>query len=117
MINVSDIESRLSHLYSLKSHKVPIFLDTKAAYKMSKEVNRNPAKSSYKMNTGFAIIQTKAAEILASLNKYDFIAFGDDAKRNKNVVKLLWDFIWLTSETDKNLFKIILDSLKYGAGF
>lgn len=116
-INVSEIESRLNFLYSLKSHKIPNYIETQAAYKMQKLRNPTPWKSSFRMNTGFAIIQTKAAEILSSLNKYDFVAFWEEAKSNKQVVKLLWDFVWLISETDKNLFKIVMDSLKYGTGW
>jgi hypothetical protein len=65
------------------------------------------------MNTGFALVNSKAADILVNIPKYDFLGEDEDARKFKRVREILWSHTWVTSHTDENVFKIVLDALKY----
>lgn len=48
---------------------------------------------------------------------YSFLPMDDNAKKNLKVRKLLWNYIWETSSTDREIFKIVMDAMKYGSGW
>lgn len=83
-----------------------------------RNINDNTVEGyvNYAMNTQFAIINTKAAELLANTPKYDFIAEDDEAKRYRRVRELHWDYVWQVSGTDRANHSIIFDALKYWIG-
>ena len=68
------------------------------------------------MNTQFAVINTKASEILANTPKYDFVGEDEEGNKYKKLRELFWEYIWLVSKTDAAIYQIIMDSLKYGIG-
>lgn len=111
------MENRLAYLYSLKTHRAQYVLEYREEYKGDFAVTKPADRVDYSMNTGFAIANTKFAEVLANTPVYDFVGMDDDGKRNKNARKLLWDYYWLTSNTDRHLARVVMDAMKYGTGF
>lgn len=71
----------------------------------------------YHMNTWFAIVNTKIADVLSNTPKYDFVALDADGKKYKRVKELFWKYVWETSETDAAILQIVLEAFKYWVGF
>lgn len=114
---MAEINERLSILHSLKQHRFPFYWDYYNKYRMRNSEKLTPEWFvDYSMNTQFAIVNTKASELLANTPKYDFIAMDDDAKRYKKVRELHWNYVWQVSGTDRANASIIFDALKYGIG-
>lgn len=112
---MNHVTRRLVLLHSLKQHRFPFYWDYRNKYKM-RNINNvtEEGYANYAMNTQFAIINTKASELLANTPKYDFVALDDEAKRYRRVRELHWDYVWQVSGTDRANFHIIMDALKYG---
>ncbi len=114
----SYVDGRLVLLHSLKQHKYPTYWGIKSKYKMQNlPLLTEGGYTDYSMNTQFAIVNTKAAEVLNNTPRYDFIALDAEARRYKRLRELFWDYVWLTSKTDKAIYAIVFDALKYGVGF
>jgi hypothetical protein len=115
---VQYVNERLVVLHSLKSHKYPEYWDAKNKYKLLEQPEyTEDGYVDYSMNTQCAIIDTKASELLANTPRYDHVALDDTAKRYKRLRQLFWEYVWLTSRTDKAIMSAVMDSLKYGSGF
>lgn len=112
------VDERMNLLHSLKQHRYLKFWEIRAKYKMLNQPTMTEGGyTDYSMNTQFAIVATKASEVLQNTPKYDFIALDEDGRRYKRLRELFWDYVWMTSRTDKAIFEIVMDSLKYGIGF
>ena len=110
----SYVDSRLVLLHSLKEHKYLNYWRIKSKYKMQNQPTLTEGGyTDYSMNTQFAIVNTKASEILTNTPRFDFIALDAEARRYKRLRELFWDYVWLTSKTDKAIYTIVFDSLKY----
>lgn len=110
---VNYVHTRILELFALKSHKYEMYRNVSAEYKQYKKAEKIWDYARYRMNTAFALVNTKASEILSATPSYDFIAMDDDAKRYKKIRELLWNYIWTTSKTDYELMRIVYDALKY----
>lgn len=113
------VNERMVRLHSLKSHRLPLYWNFRQKYKMLWNMSTQTEGgdyTKYTMNTQFSIINTKAAEILTNTPQYDFIALDEDAQRYKRVREIHWNYVWTISQTDKEIFKIVFDALKYGVG-
>ena len=95
---MEEVNERLTILHSLKQHRFPFYWDYYNKYRMRNSEKLTPeGYVDYSMNTQFAIVNTKAAELLANTPKYDFIAMDDDAKRYRKVRELHWNYVWQVS--------------------
>jgi len=108
----------LTRLHSLKSHRLLKYWRYRNEY-AQRDVPQKTEDwyTNYKMNTWFALINSKAADILTNTPKYDFVALDDEAKKYKRVRELHWQYVWATSRTDIEIVKILQDALKYWVGF
>lgn len=112
------VENRLFILMSLKRHRYPKFLQWRDEYKMGISTRASDSDDvNYYMNTWFAIVNSKAAELMTNMPKYDFLAEDEEARTMKKVREILWNHVWLTSRTDEIVLKIVLDALKYWVWF
>ena len=109
---------RFKYLYSLKSHRFLKYWQFRNEYSQL-EVVDNTADwfIKYSMNTWFAIVNAKVAEIFANTPQYDFVWLDDNGRKYKKMVEKLWDWVWKNSWTNKSLTQIIRDSCKYGTWF
>ncbi len=115
---VSYVNQRLILLHSLKQHRYPAYWRIKSKYRMQDLPSVTAGGYvDYGMNTQFAIVNTKASEILANTPRFDFIALDTKASKYKRLRELFWDYVWMTSRTDKAIYSIVMDALKYGVGF
>jgi hypothetical protein len=73
--------------------------------------------TNYHINVGFALVETKTAEVYASTPKYDFVGIDDEGRKNKRLMEKVWEWIWKSSNTDKAVGKTIRDAMNYGSGF
>lgn len=114
------MNQRLVRLHSLKAHRLPLYWEFRNKYKMLWNISQQTPESGdytkYTMNTQFAIINSKAADILTNTPQYDLIALDDEAARYKRVREIHWNYVWQVSGTDKEFYKIVYDALKYGVG-
>jgi hypothetical protein len=109
---------RLSYLHGLKQHRYPKYWKFRNEYsQLNNVVNTEDGFIKYSMNTWFAIVNAKVAEIFASTPKYDFVGLDENGRKYKKMVEKLWDWVWQSSWTDKALTQIIRDSAKYWTGF
>ena len=76
------MNQRLVRLHSLKAHRLPLYWEFRNKYKMLWNLSQQTPESGdytkYTMNTQFAIINSKAADILTNTPQYDLIALDDD---------------------------------------
>lgn len=107
------IENRLTYLFSLKSEVIPMQKEFALLYSWKEVISDDPYKSSYRTNIIHSIINAKAAEILAWMQEYDFIPLDDEWLRNVLLFKKIWDYEWLSSNTDREIAKAIYSWLKY----
>lgn len=117
---VSTIEQRAMDLYSLKAPRYQEVLNIKAEYKQYKtnpQDKENPDMVNYQMNTWFAIANTKLAELLANIPKWDFLPYDEDGARLKQVREIFWNYIWKISKTDLSIYRIVNDAVKFGCWF
>lgn len=111
---VERINDSLVRLHSLKSHRLLKYWKYRSEYAQRDVRTKNEdGYTNYHMNTWFAIINSKAADILTNTPKFDFVALDEDAKRYKRIRELHWKYVWATSRTDAEIVKIIQDALKY----
>ena len=106
-----NVEERLTYLYTLKSELIPRVRDWRKKYKWERLKQKNPNKSDYITNTIFSIINAKKAELLTWLQEFDFIPMSDEAYRNINMIKKIWQYEWINSKTDKQLADVIHSAL------
>jgi hypothetical protein len=112
-----NVESDLVYLYELKKNQVSKKQERDDKYAMTKSVATDPYKSSFSTNAIFSIIQGKMADIAAGIQEYDFLPQDADGEKNINVVKSVWAYEWLTTNTDDNIYKAFLSCLKHGDGY
>lgn len=106
------VEERLTYLYTLKSDLIPKVREWRKKYKWERIKSKNPSKSDYLTNTIFSIINAKFSELLSWMQEFDFIPMSDEAYRNINMVKKIWNYEWINSKTDKELAEVIQSSLQ-----
>lgn len=113
----NEVNQRLVILHSLKQHRFPLYWEYRNKYKQRNLNNlTEDGYTNYGMNTQYAIINTKASELLANTLKYDFVALDEEAQRYRRVRQLHWDYVWQVSQTDNAIYTIVFDALKYGIG-
>jgi hypothetical protein len=105
------VEERLTYLYWLKKELIPKVREWRKKYKWERLKPKNPNKSDYITNTIFSIINAKKSELLSWLQEFDFIPMSDDAYRNLQMIKRIWEFEWINSKTDKQLADVIHSAL------
>lgn len=109
---------RFKYLYSLKQHRFHKYWQFRNEYSQLEVVdNTEDWFIKYSMNTWFAIVNAKVAEIFANTPQYDFVGLDENGRRYKKMVEKLWDWVWKDSWTNKALTQIIRDSCKYGTWF
>lgn len=114
----SEVETRLVQLHSLKAHRFDKFWKYRAEYAQNGLGEKTKdGYANYSMNTGYAIVNTKAADVMESVPKYDFVALDDEGRKYRKVKEIFWNYVWATSCTDKAIFKIVMDAMKYGVGW
>lgn len=115
---VQRVEDSLVRLNSLKSHRMDKYWKFKNEYAQKEiKVKTEDGYANYHMNTWFALVNSKAADIITNTPKFDFVALDDEAKKYKRIRELHWQYIWATSRTDAEIIKIIQDALKYWVWF
>lgn len=111
---VSYVKDRFRYLYNLKQHRFQKYWQFRAEYAQLKQVdNTEDWFTNYYMNTWFALVNAKVAEIYASTPQYDFVGLDENGRKYKKMVQKLWEWIWLNSWTNKAITTIIRDSCKY----
>lgn len=111
------IHQRLWYMMSLKQHRYSKFISIRNDYKQFKSNLKDSDEANYSMNTGFALVNSKVAEVLANFPQWSFLPLDDEARANVKAKKLLWDHLWLISRTDDAVSKIVFDAMKYGVGW
>lgn len=115
---VTRIHKALTTLHSLKSHRFVKYWAYREEY--AQRMVRNKTEdgyTDYHMNTWFAIVNSKIADVLSNTPKYDFVAMDDKGKKYKRVRELFWKYVWATSKTDAAIMQIVMDALKYWVWF
>lgn len=108
----------LSKLHSLKSHRLLKYWKYREEYAQRLALwKTEDGYTNYWMNTWFAIVNSKAADVITNTPKFDFVALDNEAKKYKRVRELHWQYVWLNSRTDREIMRIVLDALKYWVGF
>lgn len=107
-ITLHKIEERLVYLNSLKLWMVRSYRRWMAKYRWVDETPKDPYQTDYSSNVIFSVIQWKQAELLSWVQEYDFIWLDDDWYRNVPLIKKIWDFEWIKSNTDKVLWNVFL---------
>lgn len=114
---VSYILSRLTRLHSMKQDKIMKYWKYKREYSQREiDAKTEDGYTNYHLNIGFAVSNTKKAEILNNTPRYDFVWLDDDGKKYSRVRQLFWKYIWDTSWTNASLDKIVQDACNYGIG-
>lgn len=109
---------RFIYLYTLKQHRLMNYWKYRSEYSQLNQVDStNDGFTRYHMNTWFAIVNAKVAEIFASTPKYDFVGLDDEGRKYKKMVEKLWDWVWMKSWTNGALMQIVRDACKYGTWF
>ena len=111
--NLSEIESRLYYLHGLKQPAYKLVKDARKKYVWKKLQQPDPYKSNYETNVTFSVIQTKLAEVASGLQEYDFIPMDTAAEANKIIFKYIWQYVWLTTNTDKYVLDAFESALKF----
>lgn len=115
---VGYVKERLLYLHSLKQHRFPKYWKYRGEYAQLEWItNTEDGFIKYWMNTWFALVNAKVAEIHANTPQYDFVWLDENGRKYKKMVEKLWDWVWKDSGTNKALTQIIRDAMKYGTGF
>ena len=115
---VTRIHRALSSLHSLKTHRFQKYWKYREEYaQRTVKEKTEDGYVDYHMNTWFAIVNSKIADIITNTPKYDFVAMDDNAKKYKKVRELFWKYVWEVSKTDAAIMQIVLEALKYWVGF
>ncbi len=115
---VQYVLARLHRLHSMKSEKITRYWKYKREYSQRDIPEKTEDwYTNYHLNTWFALVNTKKAEILNNSPRYDFVWLDDEGRRHSKVRQLFWKYVWDTSGTNYALDKIIEDACKYGAWF
>lgn len=115
---VKKVEERLTYLHSLKVHRIPKYWQFLSDYAQRDiKTATEDGYAAYWMNTWFAIVNAKIADIITNTPKYDFVALDENWKKYKRVRELFWKYVWQESKTDAAIMKIVLDALRYGIWF
>jgi len=112
------VTQALSRLHSLKSHRLLKYWRYRDEY--AQRILRwktEDGYTDYHMNTWFAIVNSKAADIITNTPKFDFVALDDEAKKYKRIRELHWQYVWQSSKTDREILRIVLDAMKYWVWF
>lgn len=115
---VQYVKERMKYLYQLKAHRFPKYWKYRSEYAQLEQIaNTADGFINYYMNTWFAIVNAKVAEISASTPQYDFVGLDENGRKYKKMVQKLWDWIWLSSWSNKAVTQIVRDSCIYGSWF
>ena len=116
VLNGSETESLLMRLTYLKSHRVGLVRRWRAEYRDQALRPRRTDSADYSTNVGFALVNQKLADILASLPKFDHIGMNEEGKDKAKAFKLVWDYEWSKGGVEKELYRTIMDALIAGCG-
>ena len=115
---VQRVHNSLTRLHSLKAHRYPQFWKFREEYaQRNRRLKSEDGYTTYQMNTWFAIVNSKWADIVTNTPKYDFVAMDDDGKKYKRVRELFWKYIWEVSKSNEAINTIVWDALKYWVWF
>lgn len=111
---------RLYKMFSLKQYKYPQYWKIRNEYRQynydTDTYTDTKWDVKYHINTGFALVQTKASELLKNMPQFEFIGMDEEGRVQSKVRKMMWDYFWDISKTSEIMYKVILDSCKYGVG-
>ncbi len=114
-IKKHEVEDRLAILRSIKNKDG--LIDAQKVWRQNNKarrvMERPHDKSDYMTNVWFTVKTAKDAELLAGVQKYDFIPLDNEARENIEPVKLNWNYWWLMSRTDKQLSKVIPEATAF----
>lgn len=108
------VEERFSKMASLKAHRVPSVRAYQAEYKDSPNAN---ISDSYRTNVGFALVQNKTSDFIATMPKFDFQPLSEEARNKIPVTKLVWDYWWRVGGVEKEILPVVIDSNVTGCGY
>lgn len=112
------VKDRFKYLYSLKAHRFPKYWKYRAEYAQLEQLDStSDGYTNYYMNTWFALANSKKSEIFTSTPQYDFVWLDENGRKYKKLVERLWQWVWLTSNTDDAIAKIITDACTYWTWF
>lgn len=115
---VTYVKDRFMYLYKLKAHRFPKHWQFRSEYAQLLQLdNTEDGFTNYYMNTWFALVNAKVAEISASTPQYDFVGLDENGRKYKKMVQKLWDWIWLSSWSNKAVTQIVRDSCIYWTWF
>lgn len=115
---VQYVKGRLKYLHSIKAHRFPAYWSFRNQYaQIDVPEYTEDGFTNYSMNTWFAIVSAKTAEIFAGTPQYDFVWLDENGRRYKRHMEKFWEWVWKQSNTDKAITEIITDSNKYGTWF
>lgn len=116
--NVQYTLNRLIRLHSMKSDKINKYWKYKREYSQREiDTKTEDGYTNYHLNVWFAVVNTKKAEILNNIPKYDFVWLDEEGRRHSRVRQLFWKYIWDTSGTNAAVDKIVEDATKYWSWF
>ena len=104
------VEERLTYLNTLKKELIPQYRKWIEKYRWAVE-EKDPYQTNYASNVVFSVIQAKMAELLSWIQEYDFIPLSDEAYMRINLLKEIWKYEWLKTNTDKHLWEAFLSAL------
>lgn len=104
------VEERLTYLNSLKSDLILKHRWWLDSYNWISE-EKDPYQTNYSSNIIFSVIQAKMAELLSWVQEYDFIPLDNDAYTRVSLLKEIWWYEWIKSNTDKYLADAFLSAL------
>ena len=109
---------RFTYLYWLKQHRLNNYWKYRSEYSQLPRIeSTSDGFTKFHMNTWFAIVNAKVAEIFATTPKYDFVWLDENGRKYRKMVEKLWDWVWMKSWTNKALTQIVRDACKYGSWF
>lgn len=112
------VKDRLTYLHWIKKPRFDKYWKYRAEYSQDNvQTTTEDGMTNYHLNVGFALVETKTAEVYASTPKYDFVWMDDDGRKNKRLVEKIWEWIWKSSNTNKAVGKVIRDAMNYWSWF
>ena len=108
------VEERFSKMASLKAHRLPAVKSYQAEYKDSPTAN---VEGTYRTNVGFALVQNKTSDFIATMPKFDFQPLSEEAQDKIPVVKRVWDFWWRVGGVEREILPVVIDSNVTGCGY
>lgn len=106
------VEDRLLFLHKKKQPLIPHYEEWTRKY-WGEVTGTEYEGNDYRSNITFSVIQNKKSEIIAGTQEYDFIPLDDDGTRNVPLIKEIWKYEWLKTNTDWAILDAITSALKY----